>query len=165
MTRTFALTAAILLSHTLAASALAQSTPDDYGGFDPTASGVWNYGSVPDGSFGSEYSQPLTAGSWVMDQYGIVYATPTVESAPRAADAQPAPTTRTATRTSGSNSNRTKAKPRYQLPTGSLRWNDANGVLINSPAARYGTYGSGYARGPYGVVDYGYMSKGWPMGY
>jgi hypothetical protein len=75
--------------------------------------------------------------------------------------AQPAPITRT----SGSSSNRAKAKPRYQIPTGSLGWNGANGVILYSPAARHETYDAGYARGPYGVVDYGHMSWGWPNGY
>jgi hypothetical protein len=161
MTRSFALTATILLSYALATSAQAQSTPYDDGGFDPTASGVWNYGSMPNGSFGIGYAQPLAAGSLVMDQYGLVYVTPTVESAPRPVVAQPAPITRT----SGPISNRTKAKPRYQLPTGSLGWTGANGVILYSPATRHESYGSGFARGSYGVVDYGYMSKGWPIGY
>ena len=84
---------AILLSHALATSAQAQSTPYDDGGFDPTASGVSNYGAMPNGGFGVEYTQPVAAGSLVMDQYGLLYAIPMVESAPRVAVAQPAPTT------------------------------------------------------------------------
>jgi len=159
------LTAAILLSYALATSAQAQSTPYDDGGFDPTAAGVWNYGTMPNGSFGVQYTQRLGAGSMVMDQYGLVYETPIVESALRAAAAQPAPTTRSTSRTSGSTSNRAKAKPRYQIPTGSLGWNGANGVILYSPAARHETYDAGYARGPYGVVNYGHMSWGWPNGY
>jgi hypothetical protein len=161
MTRNFALTAAILLSHALAASTQAQSTPYDDGRFDPTASGVSNYGSMPNGGFGIEYTQPVQAGSLIVDQYYMVRATPTVESAPRAVVAQPAPITRT----SGSASNRTKAKPRYQLPTGSLGWNGGNGVILYSPASRYESYGFGYERGAYGVVNYGSMYMGWPIGY
>jgi hypothetical protein len=161
MTRTFALTATILLSHALATSIQAQSTRYDDGGFDPTASGILNYGTMPNGSFGIEYGQPLRAGSLIMDQYGMVYATPSSELAPRPVFAQPAPVTRT----SGSASNRAKARPRYPLPTGSLGWNSASSVILYSPATRHETYGSGYARSPYGVVDYGYMSKGWPFGY
>jgi hypothetical protein len=162
MIRTFVLIATILMSHALATCAQAQSTPYDDGRFDPTASGVSNYGSMPNGSFGIEYAQQVQAGSLVMDQYGLVYAIPMVESAPQVAVAQPAAPS---TRTSRSTTNRTKAKPRYQLPTGSLGWDGANGVILYSPATRHESYGSGFARSAYGVVDYGYMSKGWPMGY
>ena len=161
MTRALSLTASILLLHALATSTQAQSTPYDARGFNSTGSGAWNYGNLPNGSFGIDYAQPLPAGSLVMDQYGMWYATPTVESAPRAVVAQPAPITRT----SGSSSNRAKAKPRYQIPTGSLGWNGANGVILYSPAVRHETYDAGYARGPYGVVNYGHMSWGWPNGY
>jgi len=165
MTRTLALTAAILLSHALAASVQAQSTPYDDGGFVPPANGVSNYGSVPNGSFGVEYTQPVVAGSWIMDQYGMVYTVPTVEPGPRAADAKRATAARTAPRMSGSTANRAKAKPRYPLPTGSLGSSGANGVVLYSPEARYESYGSGYGRGPYGVVNYGHMWWGWPTGY
>jgi hypothetical protein len=165
MTRTFALTAAIVLSHALAASLQAQSTPYDDGAFVPATNGISNYGSMPNGGFGVGYTQPVTAGSWIMDQYGMVYPAPTIEPAPRAADAKPATAARPAPRTSGSTANRTKAKPRYQLPTGSLGWSGANGVVLYSPEARYESYGSGFGRGPYGVVNYRYMSWGWPNGY
>jgi hypothetical protein len=165
MIRTFVLTATILMSHALATSAQAQSTPYDDGAFDPTASGVSNYGSMPNGSFGIEYAQQVQAGSLVMDQYGLVYRVPTVELAPRAADAKPATAARPAPRMSGSTAKRAKAKPRYELPTGSLRSSGANGVVLYSPGARYETYGSGYGRGPYGVVNYGNMWWGWPTGH
>jgi len=165
MTRTLALTAAILLSHALAASVQAQSTPYDDGAFIPTANGISNYGSMPNGSFGVEYTQPVVTGSWIMDQYGMVYRVPTVEPAPRAADAKPATAARPAPRMSGSAANRAKPKPRYQVPTGLLGSSGANGVVLYSPEARYESYGSGYGRGPYGVVNYGHMWWGWPTGY
>jgi hypothetical protein len=165
MTRTFALTATILLSHALAVSVQAQSTPYDDRGFVPSASGITNSGSLPNGGFGVEYTQPVVVGSWIMDQYGMVYAAPTVDPAPPAADPKPATAARPAIRTPGSTANRTKAKPRYQLRTGSLGWSGANGVVLYSPEARYESYGSGYGRGAYGVVNYGYMSRGWPLGY
>lgn len=165
MTRTFALTATIVLSHALAASVQAQSTPYDDSGFVPSATGISSFGTLPNGGFGVEYTQPVVAGSWIMDQYGMVYAAPTVDPTPPPVDAKPATAARPATRTSGSAVNRTKAKPRYQLPTGSLGWSGANGVVLYSPAVRYESYGSAYGRGPYGVVNYGYMSRGWPLGY
>ena len=161
MIRTFALTATILLSHALATSIQAQTTPYDDRGFDPTGSGISNYGTLPNGSFGFGYTQLIPAGSLVVDQYYMVHAAPTVAPEPRAVAAQPAPITRV----SRSTSNRTRATPLYQLPTGSLSWYGANGVILYSPAARSGAYGAGYGRGPYGVVNYGYMYKGWPMGY
>jgi hypothetical protein len=161
MTRTFALTATILLSHALATSTQAQLTPYDDGRFGSTGYGVPNYGNLPNGSFGIEYAQTVPAGSLIVDQYYMVQATPTIESGPRAVVAQRAPITRT----SRSTSNRTNAKPRYQLPTGSLGGNGVNGVILYSPAARHEAYDAGYARGPYGVVNYGNMYMGWPIGY
>jgi hypothetical protein len=165
MNRTFALTATILLSHALAASVHAQSTPYDDSGFVTTANDISNYGSLPNGGFGVGYTQSVAAGSWIMDQYGMMHSVPTIDPAPPAVDAKPATAARPAARTSGSTANRTKAKPRYQLPTGSLGWSGANGVVVYSPEARYESYGSGYGRGPYGVVDYRHMSWGWPNGY
>ena len=56
---------------------------------------------------------------------------------------------------------RAAAQSQYPLPTGSLDWPAANGVILYSPALRYQTYGDGYGRGPYGSVDCGIMYKGW----
>jgi hypothetical protein len=165
MTRTLALTATILLSHALAAAVQAQSTPYDDRGFVPPANVISNYRSMPNGSFGIEYTQPVVAGSWIMDQYGMVYRVPTIEPAPRAAEAKPALAARPGPRMAGSTANRAKAKARYAVPTGSLGSSGSNGVVLYSPEARYETYGAGYGRGPYGVVNYGSMWWGWPTGY
>jgi hypothetical protein len=161
MTRLFALTVAIVLPLSLATTTSAQTTPyDDYVPEAPTY-GVAADGSQPYGGFGLEYSQALLAGSMVMDQYGLLHVTPAVEAAPAVAAAPPRPPTRI----SRSAYRRVKAQPRYQLPTGSLGQSGSNGVILYSPGVRYQNYGSGYERGPYGVVDYSYMYKGWPLGY
>ena len=81
MIRTFALTATILLSHALATSIQAQTTPYDDRGFDPTGSGISNYGTLPNGSFGIGYTQLIPAGSLVVDQYYMVHVAPTVAPA------------------------------------------------------------------------------------
>jgi len=161
MTRNFALSLAILFAFSLATTSHAQTTP--YGGYVPEAPGygVSSFPGHPYGGFGLEYTQPVVAGSLVMDQYGLVYAAPSVESAPAVVTAQPQLQSRT--RSSRSSSTRTVARPRYRLPTGSLEWAGGTGVILYSDATRYETYGSGYARGPYGVVDYSHMSKGWPL--
>ena len=91
MIRTFALTATILLSHALATSVQAQTTPYDDRGFDSTGSGISNYGTLPNGSFGIGYTQLVPAGSLVVDQYYMVHVAPTVAPALPAVAAQPAP--------------------------------------------------------------------------
>ncbi len=161
MIRQIAIAAAIVVSQAMIGAARAQDTPYDDPGFESGSHPVVSATTVPNGGFGVQYSQPVTAGSWIVDQYGMVQMIPSVERAPRAAVQQPAP----AAQTPRSAANRAKAKPRYQLPTGSLVWAGADGVVNYSPAMRHESYGSGYGRGPYGVVNYGYMYKGWELGY
>ena len=57
------------------------------------------------------------------------------------------------------------ARVGYQLPTGSLDWPAASGVILYSPALRYENYGGGYGRGPYGTMDCGMMYHGMSLGY
>jgi len=161
MTRLFGLTVAIVLPLSLATTTRAQTTPyDDFVPETPIY-GVAAEGSQPYGGFGLGYSQPVLAGTVIMDQYGLLHAIPDVEAAPALVAVAPQPRTRN----SRSASRRASAQPRYQLPTGSLGQSASNGVILYSPGMRYQNYGNGYDRGPYGVVDYSQMYKGWPLGY
>jgi hypothetical protein len=161
MTRLFGLTLLIVLPLSLAATTRAQTTPyDDYVPEAPRY-GVAADSSQPYGGFGLDYSQPFLSGSVVMDQYGLLHDTPYVDAAPAVVAAPQQPRTRT----SRSASLRGSAQPRYQLPTGSLGQTGSIGVILYSPGVRHQNYGNGYERGPYGVVDYSHMYKGWPLGY
>jgi hypothetical protein len=132
--------------------------------FEPYAMEDPGYGDAPvgydgNGGFGLGYSQPVTAGAFVLDRFGLVHAaprvgTPGVASAPCA----PAPLRRTGRE-------RGRATARYRLPTGSLYWPDAEGVMLYSGAARIRSYGDGYGIGPYGTTDHGIMYKGWSLQY
>jgi hypothetical protein len=114
------------------------------------------------GGIGLDLRQPMTAGRLIMDQYGMVHQVPSVQS-------QPAPRVERARRSqarAGSSRARTArpvAVPKYQLPTGSLYWPGADGVMYYSPLLRYQSYGDGYGTGPYGSVDHGIMYKGWSL--
>ena len=151
MTRTFALTATILLSHALATSTQAQSTPYDDRGFDPTALASRTMATCQMAASGSTTRSRYRREVWSWISMGWCTRHPRSN---RRLD-QWSHSLHRSPGTSRSTSNRTKAKPRYQLPTGSLGWNGANGVILYSPAMRHETYGAGYARSPYGVVNYG----------
>ena len=145
---------------------LSLSTPAraQSGAADPYVMEDEGYGGVSDdfspyGGFGLEYSQPVRAGGLIMDRFGMLYRTP--EVAPERSVAAPPARARQAR----TGSSRVTARPRYQLPTGSLYWPAASGVILYSPAMRYQSYGAGYGRGPYGSVDHGMMYKGWPLAY
>jgi hypothetical protein len=60
---------------------------------------------------------------------------------------------------------RTAPPAAYPLPTGSLHWPQGGAVSLYSPAERYQSYQSGYARSPYGSADYGMAYKGYYWGY
>jgi hypothetical protein len=115
-----------------------------------------SYGAPAYGGFGLGYMQAPVAGTVMMDRFGMFYATPLVTSAPQGVVSQPqAPTARTRSR-------KAPPAPRYALPTGSLYWPGASGVILYSPALRQQNYGGGYARSPYGSIEYGGWWKGWP---
>jgi hypothetical protein len=105
----------------------------------------------------------VPAGGMVMDQYGLWYAVPYVESAPSVAAAQPQPQSRT-TRSASRRIAARVAQPRYQLPGGSLGMSGANGAILYSPGMRYQSYGSGYGW-PAGRIDNSGMFHGLPTGY
>ena len=132
-----------------------------------TAYGVNAHANQFYGGFGFEYAQPVPNGGVIVDQYGLLRATPYVESAAAAPAASlPVVTARPRAQTRVSRSTYGAPLPaRYQLPTGSLGWTAGNGGILYSPGMRYQSYGSGYGHGPYGVTDYGAMWKGFPAGY
>jgi hypothetical protein len=152
MNRMLQLTVAIVMPLTLATASQAQSTYYGAG----TASPVYGAPMVVDqpyGGLGLQYSPAVPAGGVVMDQYGLLHQVPYVVSAPPVVvRAQPRVTTRYGSR-------RAMAQPRYLVPTGSLGVSAGNGGMFYPVDARYATYGSGYAVGPYGVVDHQMMWK------
>jgi hypothetical protein len=161
MTRKLTLTLAMALPFALATTVRAQTTPYDVTGLEIPSNSSPDYSNLPHGGFGFDYSQPVVEGDVVMDQYGFLHGTgPMVASSP-VVTVQPRPQQRA--RTSRSLATRGSARPRYQLPTGSLGWTGGEGAILYSPVARQQSYGSGYDRGPYGVTDYNYMYKGWPQ--
>jgi hypothetical protein len=159
MTRVLGLSLAMALPLALATETRAQTRSYDVTGMETLTYGVSAYGDWPHGGFGFDYAQPVIAGNVVMDQYELLHATSVPAASVPVVTARPQPRTRA----SRSGSIRGAARPRYQLPTGSLGWTGSEGAILYSPAARFATYGSGYERGPYGVTDYKYMYKGWPQ--
>jgi hypothetical protein len=122
------------------------------------------YGISPDdlgpyGGFGLETAQVLTEGAVVVDRFGLAHGNP------RAQRSQPVTVPRPRAKTSRAGQGRRVARVGYQLPTGSLDWAGASGVIFYSPAVRYENYGGGYGRGPYGSVDCGMMYHGMSLGY
>jgi hypothetical protein len=99
-------------------------------------------------------------GSVVMDRFGLVHGP---------MDARPAPPPpqppRSRTKTGRTTASGRVVPTRYPLPTGSLNWPGASGVVLYSPADRYQNYGGGYGRGPYGSIDCGMMFRGMALGY
>jgi hypothetical protein len=152
MNRILGLTLALAMSLCLATAAQAQT--GYYGG----ATTAPDYGTAvmagqPYGGFGMQYSPAIPAGGVVVDQWGGVH-TVGYASAPVVV-VQPQ-TRVVGTRLFG---RRAAAQPRYVLPTGSLGWSGPNSGMLYSPDARYSSYGSGYAVGPYGVVNHNIMWK------
>jgi hypothetical protein len=160
MARTLGLTLATALPLVLVTTTFAQTRTYDVTEMETPGYGLLDYRYLPHGGFGFNYSQPVIAGDVVMDQYGFIHAAAAPVASTPVTAAQPQPRTRV----SRSTAVRASARPRYQLPTGSLGWSDSGGaIILYSPAARYESYDSGYGRGPYGVTDYKYMYKGWPQ--
>jgi hypothetical protein len=139
--------------------AKAQSAADPYG-FLATDPGAFLDSLEPFGAFGFETMQTPFSGSVVMDRFGMVHGT--VYARPAASPPQP-PRSRAKTGRTAASGRITRA--RHPLPTGSLNWPGANGVVLYSPAYRYQNYGGGYGRGPYGSIDCGMMFKGMALGY
>ncbi len=108
--------------------------------------------------FGLETMQTPFAGMVVMDRFGLVHrvSVPEPDGPVRAAQARSKATSSLPSGRAG--------RSEQRLPTGSLNWAGASGVLIYSPALRYQNYGSGYALGPYGSVDCGMMYHGMWLG-
>jgi hypothetical protein len=122
------------------------------------------YGISPDrlepfGGFALEMAQIPMEGTVVIDRFGLAHGTPRpLRSEPMTVPRPRAKATRTVP-------GRRAARVGYQLPTGSLDWAGATGVLLYSPAMRFENYGGGYGRGPYGSVDCGMMYHGMSLGY
>jgi hypothetical protein len=135
--------------------AVAQKTPADLIELDlhyeSYTAGYANHGGV-----GLGYSPMVRAWGFV-DRFGMLQATPSV-SAVRPERAAQVRAVRILHETVPSG-----PRTRYALPTGSLYWPAAGGVMLYSPLARYQSYGAGYAVGPYGTADHGIMYKGWSL--
>jgi hypothetical protein len=124
------------------------------------------------GGFGYNYAQTVPSNSYILDRWWMVTESPTVETTPPTVStaqtqeglvAQPAATAR---RVGGRRLfNRARAPRTYSLPTGSLYWPGAGAVSLYSPAQRHQSYDAGYARSPYGSINYGIAYKGYDWGY
>jgi hypothetical protein len=122
------------------------------------------YGRLPEhvepfGGFGLETAQVPMEGRVVIDRFGLPHGNP------RARRSVPLTVPRHRAEPTRSTTGRHVAKVGHPLPTGSLDWAGASGVLLYSPAMRYENYGGGYGRGPYGSVDCGMMYHGMSLGY
>jgi hypothetical protein len=161
MMRWFSLGLTVVFSIGLSAPAGAQLADYPYGyGSDAVAYGRSLDRIEPYGGFGLEMMQTPIAGTVIVDRFGLVHGNPHIElpshvmaPSPRTKVSRYAPRRRVAARVG------------YQLPTGSLDWAGASGVILYSPALRYQNYGGGYGRGPYGTMDYGMMYHGMSFGY
>jgi len=147
----------VVIVMSLSTPAHAQMTMADPNGREDYGYGGYSYGYQTYGGFGLGYSQAVRAGGLIMDRFGMVHEISGVATAPISL----APRVRA--RNARAGSSRVAAQSQYQLPTGSLYWPAANGVILYSPAMRYRSYGDGYGRGPYGSLDHGIMYKGWPL--
>ncbi len=157
MFRPLASSMVLVLSLSLAATAEAQLAADPYDSDSP-ASVRSSVPIAPYGGFGLETMQTLHPGTLIVDRFGLVREIPFVQP-PSSVGPRP--------RSTASRSNSSGRVPRVarKLPTGSLDWAGANGVILYSPALRFQDYGGGYGRGPYGSVDCGMMYKGMSLGY
>jgi hypothetical protein len=166
MNRMFGITLLAIFFLGLNSTAHAQTFPSNYYdasgyGYGPRGSGLEN---LPFGGFGFEYTQGPPVSGILMNRFGEVVGTydatgPIVEAVqPQAV--QPVGRLMTPFRTK-----RVRVQPRYTVTTGSLGWQGANGVIVNSPAMRYQSYGSGYSLSPYGTTQYYGPWKGQTLGY
>jgi hypothetical protein len=158
MTRLLGLTLAMVAVLVWPSTTQAQTAADPYR-MEASAYGDDLDRVEPYGGFGLENVQNVPAGSVWMDRFGMLHGTPLVASAPGVT------VTRPSARPSGLGTSGRVYRSRYQLPTGSLSWPGASGVIFYSPGMRYQTYGGGYGQGPYGSVDCGIMYKGMSLGY
>ena len=117
------------------------------------------YAIEPNGGFGLETIQIPFAGAFWLDQFGLVHAIEPAQPLPRIAARRSAPKSIVAP------ASHRVSKTGARLPTGSLAWPGASGVVLYSPWLRYQSYGSGYGRGPYGNADCGIMYKGMWLGH
>jgi hypothetical protein len=157
----------------LNSTAHAQVFSNDYHGLNGYTYGPGGYGfeNLPFGGFGFEYTQGPPVSGILMDRFGQVVGTTYVETGPIVEAVQPQivqqpqavqPAGRVAARF---RIKKVPVQPRYTVTTGSLGWQGANGVVVNSPAMRYQSYGSGYALSPYGTTQYYGPWKGQTLGY
>jgi hypothetical protein len=158
MIRWGALSFAVILAIGSSSPVQAQMAGDPYGPYASPYGGS-TVQIEPHGGFGLELIQAPMPGTVMLDRFGIVYGVPDRESfvrvtapLPRARSSRSGPAKRT-------------ARIGNQLPTGSLDWAGASGVMLYSPAFRYQNYGGGYGRGPYGTMDCGMMYHGMSLGY
>jgi hypothetical protein len=163
MTRFGRLALAIAVPFALATTAGAQTPRRAAEGLETPTYNLSPQVGMGFGGFGFEYAQPQLAGSVIMDQWGFWHATPTVEPTEAPAAVAVRNPSQQRTRGSRSNSEQPLARPRYQLPTGTLRGSGGESVILYTPESRYRAYGNGYSRGPYGVTDYSRMYRGAPL--
>ncbi len=147
-----------VLSIGLSPRANAQMADHPYGA-DASPYGISPDHVEPFGGFGLETMQVPMAGTVVVDRFGLLHGNL------RASLSEPTTVPRPRAKTSRSVPGRRVARVGYPLPTGSLDWAGASGVVLYSPAMRYENYGGGYGRGPYGSVDCGMMYHGMSLGY
>ncbi len=158
MSRWIGLSLIAVLSIGLSPPANAQTTDHSYG------VEVSPYGISPDrvepyGGFGLEMVQMPMPGTVVIDRFGLAHGNP------RPLLSEPMTVPRPCAKATRTVPGRRAARVGYSLPTGSLDWAGASGVVVYSPAMRYANYGGGYGRGPYGSVDCGMMYHGMSLGY
>jgi hypothetical protein len=161
MSRAIGLALAVVLLVGVSSTSHAQMTSGSDDEMGTSGYGGHSYENPAFGGFGMDYMQVPQAGTFQMDRFGGVYAVPgSYPGMPQVFTAAPA-----RTQSNNSRSGATSVRARYRVPTGSLYWPGAGGVLLYSPQLRNASYGSGYARSPYGRIDYGTMWLGWPIGY
>ena len=156
MTRPLGFALAILVMLGSASTTQAQTAADPYRMEESTYGDYLAH--MPYGGFGLESVQFAPVGGLWKDRFGMLHGAPV-------APVRDFTATRPGVRPSRSSTSRRIARSQYQLPTGSLDWPGASGVILYSPAMRYQTYGGGYGWGPYGSVDCGIMYKGMSLGY
>jgi hypothetical protein len=158
MIRGLGLSFVVVLSIGPASPAQAQKVADPYRRGAAAAYGDSPYRIEPFGGFGLETMQTPFVGTVVLDRFGLVHGSPLAQPSRGVRVARPRG------KASGAASTGRAARVEHQLPTGSLNWAGAGGVVLYSPALRYQNYGGGYGRGPYGSIDCGMMYKGWSLG-
>ena len=167
MNRMFGMTLAAALLLGLNSTAHAQTFSTDYYGLDGYGYGPGGYGfeNLPFGGFGFEYAQGPPVSGVLMNRFGQVVGTSDIVTSPIVTAVQPQAVQPAARQTARSRTKRVLVQPRYAVTTGSLDWQGANGVVANSPAMRYRSYGYGYSLSPYGTTQYYGPWKGLTLGY